>query len=172
MAGKRVRAKRVIQDKARPTAQRMHHADGAVECGWNGQITMRDAPLERALVRGAINEPQYEAGKKYRHHWYHAGLAGSIGSSDLNRVFGGDNCGFGMAKTEAEAFHRQRYRQARDKIGPHGETFLELIVCQEVTLERAGYALGWGNKVQAIAAATQQLRGTLDALRALWGIGC
>jgi hypothetical protein len=65
-----------VERRALPTPERMRRAGADVERGHSGQITMRDAPLERAFARNAITAEQYSAGQKYRHHWYHAGLAG------------------------------------------------------------------------------------------------
>jgi hypothetical protein len=91
----------------------LRRAGPDVARGHSGQITMRDSPLERALARNALTPEQYSAGQKYRHHWYHAGLADRLESIDLNRVFAIDVGAYsGMAKTENQLFHRQRYREA------------------------------------------------------------
>ncbi|HKN09051.1 MAG TPA: hypothetical protein VJ376_06170 [Pseudomonadota bacterium] len=105
-----------IGERARPTAQRIRHAGADFTRGDSGQITMRDSPLERAFARDVITPAQYAAGQKYRHHWYCAGLCDPLGSIDLNRIFATDLGSFsGMARTENQVFHRQRYREA---VGP------------------------------------------------------
>src|SRR5262249_16146460 len=69
------------------TRERLRRAGPDVARGHSGQITMRDSPLERAFARNALTPEQYSAGQKYRHHWYHAGLADRLESIDLNRIF-------------------------------------------------------------------------------------
>jgi hypothetical protein len=133
---------------------------------------MRDAPLERAFARNAITAEQYSAGQKYRHHWYHAGLAGHLESVDLNRVLAIDLGAYaGMAKTENQVFHRQRYREAVQAAGKIGSHVLEWAVCREVALEQVGQALGWSSRPQAYAAALERMKAALDELCQLWGIG-
>jgi hypothetical protein len=165
------------EDTRGATAERLRHAEGFVERGnpgrgRSGLVTMRDAPIERALARKIISQAQYTAAVKYRHHWYRAGLASPLSSVELNRIFASDLTNFsGMAKTEAQVFHRQRYREAVQQIGMIGAAVVEQVVCQEVSLEQAGYKLGWGSKPQAIAAATERMKAALDQLVELWGVG-
>src|SRR5881396_3404458 len=91
----------LVERRALPTPERLRRAGADVERGHSGQITMRDSPLERAFARNAITAEQYSAGQKYRHHWYHAGLAGYLQSVDLDRVLAIDLGAYaGMAKTE------------------------------------------------------------------------
>lgn len=161
-----------LEQRAQPTAERMARAGADYERGDTGQITMRDAPLERALGRGAITREQYNAGRKYHHHWYHAGCGEALQSLDVNRVFATDLASFsGMAKTEAQVFHRQQYRAAVQAAGKVGSSVLDKAVCHEMTLEQVGYTLGWGAKPAAIVAATERLKAALDDLCRHWGIG-
>ena len=161
-----------VERKALPTPERLRRAGADVERGHSGQITMRDAPLERAFARNAITAEQYSAGQKYRHHWYHAGLAGYLESVDLNRVLAIDLGAYtGMAKTENQVFHRQRYREAVQAAGKIGSHVLEWAVCREIPLEQVGVALGWSSRAQARAAAHERMKAALDALCRLWGIG-
>jgi hypothetical protein len=167
------------EDNRGPTAERLRHARGLVERGNPGKgkgrtgvVTMRDAPIERALARKIINQAQYTAAIKYRHHWYHAGLASPLSSVELNRIFAADPTNYSvMPKSEAQVFHRQRYREAVQHIGITGAAVVEQVVCQEISLEQAGYKLGWVAKPQAIAAATERMKAALDRLVELWGIG-
>jgi hypothetical protein len=161
-----------VEHRAQPTAERMRRAGANFERGDTGQITMRDSPLERALARGVITQEQYSAAQKYRHHWYHAGLAGPLGSLDLDRVFALDLGGYsGMAKTESQLFHRQRYREAVQAVGKLGSHVLDWAVCRETPLEQVGYTLGWSSRPQAYAAAAERAKTALDELCRLWGIG-
>jgi hypothetical protein len=158
--------------RAQPTAQRMRRAGGDFQRGDTGQITMRDAPLERAFVRGVLTQEQFSAGQKYRHHWYHAGLAEPLVSLDLERVLAVDLGAFsGMARTERQVFHRQRYREAVQAVGKIGSHVLEWTVCRDIPFEEVGNTLGWSSRPQAYAAAVERLRIALDQLCRLWGIG-
>jgi len=162
----------LIERRALPTPERLRRAGADVERGDSGQITMRDSPLERAFARNALTAEQYSAGQKYRHHWYHAGLAGRLGSLDLNRVLAVDLGAYaGMAKTETQLFHRQRYREAVQAIGKIGSCVLEWAVCRELPLDQVGQALGWSSRAQAYAAALERMKAALDELCKLWGIG-
>jgi hypothetical protein len=154
-----------------PTFERLRHAGGDVERGSTGQLTLCDSPLERANRRGVITSQQYNAGMKFRHHWYHAGLSDHIAALDLNRIFARDATAYSsMARSEAQVFHRQRYREACRTLGLKREYVLSWAICREQPLERIGTALGWNSRPQAIAAATELLRDGLDALALLWGV--
>jgi hypothetical protein len=159
-----------------PTTERLDKAEGHVEVGDDGQgtriYTLRDSPLERMSSRGAIDPKEYSALMKFKQHRVHAGLQPSIGSIDLARVFASDPGGFsGMAKTERQVFHRQRYREAVQHIGLRASLVVERVVCAEQTLEMAGFALNWRTPAQARAAATELLRDAGYRLAQLWGIG-
>ena len=165
------RKKSTAPDRADPTPERMRIAGRDYERGDTGQLTMRDNPLERALSRGVITSGQYNAGIKYRHHWFRAGLSDPIGSIDLNRVFASDLGGFsGMAKTENQVFHRQQYREAVEHVGKTGAFVLDWAVCRDQSLEVVGYTLGWESKPQAMAAACERMVTALERLCDLWGI--
>lgn len=161
-----------LDQRGRPTPERVRRAGSDLVRGHSGQITMRDSPLERALARKVVTPEQYAAGQKYRHHWYHAGLCDPLGSIDLDRVFATHPGSFsGMARTENQVFHRQRYREAVAAVGKIGSHVLEWAVCREMRLEQVGYTLGWASRPQAYAAAAERMKDALDALRKLWGIG-
>jgi hypothetical protein len=169
---KSARGRPLLEQRARPTAERIRRAGSDFERGHTGQITMRDSPLERALARNVITQEQYLAGQKYRHHWYHAGLAGPVGSLNLDRIFATDLGGFsGMAKTESQVFHRQRYREAGQAVGKIGSHVLDWTACREAPLDQVGYTLGWSTRPQAYAAAAERMKTALDVLCKLWGIG-
>ena len=84
----------LVERRALPTPERLRRAGPDFERGDTGQITMRDSPLERAFARNALTPEQYSAGQKYRHHWYHAGLADRLESIDLNRLCNRPRCLF------------------------------------------------------------------------------
>ena len=124
-----------------------------------------------ALARKLITNQQYSVGQKYRHHWYHAGLADQLQSIDVERIFAADRTNFsGMAKTEAQVFHRQRYREATQAVGKIGSHVLDWVVCRETPLDQVGYTLGWGSRPQAYAAAVERMKTALDELSKLWGL--
>ena len=161
-----------LNQRGRPTAERMRRARGQFTRGHSGQITMRDSPLERALARNIINAEQYAAAQKYRHHWFHAGLSGALVSVDLTRVFAGTpGTASAMMPTENQVFHRERYREATQVIGKIGAHVLECVACREIRLEEVGYTLGWRFRQQAYAAAAERLKDALDELCRIWGIG-
>jgi Domain of unknown function (DUF6456) len=161
-----------IEYRALPTPERMRRAGNDYIRGDTGQITLGDNPLDRSFSRGVINQEQYSAAQKFRHHWYHAGLADRLMSLDLDRVFAVDVSGFsGMPKSEGQAFHRQRYREAVQLVGKIGSHVLDSAVCREIGFEQIGYSLGWGSRAQAYAAAVERMKAALDQLWELWGIG-
>src|SRR5262245_35683436 len=99
-------------------------------------------------------------------------LADRLESIDLNRVFAIDLGAYsGMAKTESQLFHRQRYREAAQAAGKIGSHVLEWAVCREIALEQVGQTLGWNSRPQAYAAAVERMKTALDELCKLWGIG-
>jgi len=160
-----------VKQRALPTPERIRRAGADFDLGDTGQITMRDSPLERARARKLITRQQYSVGQKYRHHWYHAGLADQLQSIDVDRIFAADRTNFsGMAKTEAQVFHRQRYREATQAVGKIGSHVLDWVVCRETPLDQVGYTLGWGSRPQAYAAAVERMKTALDELSKLWGL--
>src|SRR6476469_8201383 len=80
-----------VERRALPTPERIRRAGADFDLGDTGQITMRDSPLERARARKLITHQQYSVGQKYRHHWYHAGLADQLQSIDVERIFAADH---------------------------------------------------------------------------------
>lgn len=162
-------------EPGRPTTERLRHAENQFEVaetrGSAGTMTMRDCPLERVWGRKQITDQEYQAGIKFRHHWFHAGMAGQISSLDLNRVFARDLSSMGhMAKTERQAFHRQKYREACDEMGQRQSSAVEDCVCAEIEFEKIGRKFGFNNDPQARACAVTLIRDGLYRLAILWGI--
>jgi hypothetical protein len=161
-----------IDNRASPTPERMRRAGRDFKRGATGEITLGDNPLDRSLARGVISKEQYLAAYKYRHHWYHCGLAERLESADLNWRLVKDPANYcGIPKSETQLFHRQRYREAVQAIGKIGARVLDSVVCHDVALEQMGYALGWSSRPQAYAAAVERMKTALDALCKLWGVG-
>jgi hypothetical protein len=139
--------------------------------GASGQIRIGDNPLDRAFARGVITREQYLVAQKYHHHWYYSGLAERLETPDLNGRFLKDPRSYSaMPQGEAQLFHRQRYREAVQTIGKIGSQILDWVICHDVGLEQAGYALGWSSRPQAYAAAVERMRTALDALCRVWGV--
>lgn len=159
-----------------PTPERLAKSQGFYTVGNETQgakiTTMRDAVLERMYARSAISGPEYAALQKYHHHWHCAGLESCIGSADLGRIFSNDPSSLsGMAKTEAQAHHRQQWRAARALLGHRVGIVVDNVVCAGNSLEVAGFSVGWRSKPQAIAASTEMLRDAGYRLARFWGIG-
>jgi hypothetical protein len=161
-----------VEHRALPTPERMRRAGQDFQRGDTGQITLGDNPLDRAFGRGTITGAQYSTGQKFRHHWYHAGLSDPLRSIDLDRVLAVDLGDYsGMAKTERQLFHRQRYREAVQAVGKIGSHVLDQVICRDIGFEQVGYTLGWSSRPQAYAAAVERMKTALDELCELWGTG-
>lgn len=147
--------------------------------GADGIVRITDAPLDRLAARQRLDEGDayrngklHEAGDRLRQHWYRAGLDGSLGSADLNRAGGGGNGhpAWLTPNQESTAYHRERFRRARDGMeAGHWEVAFG-ICCDEDTLEGAGRTAGFGNAHAANAVALDRLRRGLEFLAIVWGI--
>ena len=151
------------------------HARGAFEIaetrGSAGTMTMRDSPFERAWGKKQITDQEYQAGIKFRHHWYHGGMAPKISSLNLDGVFARDLSMLGgMAKTEAQAFHRQKYREACEEMGQRACRAVEDAVCVEIEFEIIGRKFGYKNDPQARTCAVTLMQDGLYRLARLWGL--
>ena len=171
-----------------PTPERLAKAQGYVDIGDDqrgGKIyTFRDCTMDRLYSRltkaakGRHEEDglrrEYVALMKYKHHWHAAGLLAAIGSVDLNRIFASDPGSMsGMAKSEQQAHHRGEYRKARDKVGHRPGIVLDNVVCADLTLEMAGYAIGvaYASPYRQRLFIVDMLRGAGRDLAEMWGIG-
>jgi len=179
-----------------PTAERLakaenHYAVGDDKRG-NRVYQFHDSPLDRMYsrltrqARSAGDEAslrrEYIALTKYHHHWRAAGLQGSIGSADLNRIFAADPSSMsGMAKTERQAHHRKQYREARDgreengvRVGGLGHKagiVVDNVVCAGTSIEAAGWSIGsFTSRTSARDGAEKILRESGRKLARLWGI--
>ena len=162
---------------AGPTPERLRHAgklkDGDFEIGGNkrdGQrYKMTDTPLARALMRQIISGEEYTGLKVYALHWFAAGLQGHLGSVDLNRVLAFDPGAMtGLARTEAQADHRQAYYQAREHIGTRPAFVSDCVACWEIELTPVGHALGFKSDYRGRVAALDILRDAGGRLSEFW----
>jgi hypothetical protein len=159
-----------LVDERGPTNARLRKTDYEVGKA-TGAVTVRDAPIEMMLSRKIITEKQYQGLGKFRIHWFNGGLSPKLGGIDASHIFAKDISNFsGMAKTERQVFHRQQWRAGNNAMGLRGSWIVHKIVCEEVSAEEAGRAMGWNNRPQAVAVATQQLRDAADRLCQLWGM--
>lgn len=135
---------------------------------------LRPSPINLAVADGRLSREDGIAAEKFYVHWYRAGLAENFGSADLNRVFGGEGGGAGMARTEAQAFHRQRYRDAVAKVTANAGTIsawvLEQLVCQERSFVDIGGVFGHKNRNSAAKVTLQLLKPALNILCREWGV--
>lgn len=160
-----------VVDERGPTRERLRLAAGDIFVNDKGERHFRDTPIERAVTKKIINAPQYTAAQKYYNHWYRAGLSESIGSADLNRIFSADPSNMvGMAKTEAQAFHRQQYRKAVQILGIRQSGVFERVVCHGETFRSVGHSLGWNDGREANAVVIQMVRDAANDLCKDWGI--
>lgn len=155
------------------TPERLGKAQGDFDVGNDKQggkiYTFTDDVLARTRKRGVIDARQYAAIDKFRHHWHHGGLTPTVGSVDLNRIFAPDLGSFsGMAKSERQVFHRQRYREAVQKMGMRISNVVERIACMDEKIEVVGRSLGWSHPLQARASASEMLITGGDILADLW----
>jgi hypothetical protein len=115
---------------------------------------------------------QYDAGKKFYLHWYRAGLNERFAALNLSSgVFGGDAAPMGMPASEAQAFHREAYRSAVQRLGIKLEALVVRIACRDQFPAQVGRELlGWSNDAQGRAAATEMLKLALDILIEHYGL--
>lgn len=165
-----------VQDRFEgPNAHRIAKSEGLFQIGDDKQggktWTMMDSPLERLFAQNRLSKSEYDGLVKYRIHWFRAGLQPSLGSVDLNRVFASDPSNFsGMAKSEAQVFHRQKWREACELLGHRAGLIVDNVVCAEQSALMAGMCIGWKNRPQAEAAAIEMLRDAGYRLARHWGL--
>jgi hypothetical protein len=154
-------------DERGPTRERLSKLRGEHDTAATGALRMRD-PLERILRKKLIEPYHYNAGTKFRHHWYHSGFAPHVGSMDLNKVF---SVASGGGAAERQIFHRQQYAKACERVGMRTEKILADVICWERDLDEIGKAqLGISNRPQAEAAVKALFVNGLDMLVELWGL--
>ncbi len=155
-----------------PTPERLAKMGDNFSKGGDGALVARDAPLETLYAKRAIDDRQYNAGKKFYHHWYRAGLNERYAALNLaSAVFGGSATTYGMPANEDQAYHREAYRKSTQHLGMRSSTFIQYIICDEAPLVEVGRkVLGWANDPQARAAATEKLKDALDRLADFYGM--
>jgi hypothetical protein len=159
-----------------PTPERMAKMEGffsrVKDRDGSSYVVARDAPLEILHGKQVIEGRQYDAGKKFYHHWYRSGLSERFAALNLaSGVFGVGGFAGGMAVNEDQAYHRDAYRKSVQHLGMKTSALVQFIVCDEKPLVEVGQnLLGWNNLPQARAAATERLKDALDRLADLYGM--
>jgi hypothetical protein len=160
-------------DNAGPTAERIKHAGEffavAGRSRSSRRITMLDDALGRAWVRRWISAEEYSALKKYALHWLAGGLQGQLGSVDLNRILAFDPGSMtGLAKTEAQANHRQLYWSARGAIGTRPAIVADHVACYDSSIADLGAMLGYRSPWRGRQKAIELLSDAGYRLRKYW----
>jgi hypothetical protein len=140
-------------------------------------VRINQAPLDRLEARRQLdpadaerNRKLHESGDRLRQHWYRAGLSG-IGSIDLNRSGGGGGSPAWLTPTSEDmAYHRHRFRKARDGMDADHWAAVSRVCCDEQDLAAVGRQAGFGNDAAASAVALDRLRRGLEHLAVLFGI--
>lgn len=171
----------IYSQRSDPTPERILKTGGHYEVGDDKQgaqiITINDDQLHRLYANGSLNNSEYTALQKYRHHWYHSGQQPSLGSVDLNRIFAPDPFSMGgMAKSESQAHHRQVCRDANDELerkfgNADARIVIENVVCLDLPLQEGGLILGYQSPFRARERARGLLSGAARHLARHWGIG-
>jgi hypothetical protein len=165
-----------------PTAERIIQSDGHIAIGDDqrgGKLyTFLDSSLDRIYSRlSKTNDRwmqdqlrvEYAALNRFYSVYVTAGLIGSIGSIDANGSGGSGRRSF-LAATESQVNARNQYRAAQSALNHHENIVVQNVVCNDRSLEIAGYALGKNSKTRAIAYASEVLRNAGFELAKLWGL--
>lgn len=174
-----------------PTEERLSLAAGGVSIGDDRQGTkvhhMMDTPLDSlysSLVRASKTENQierlrieYAALKKYYGLFVESGMIGSISSVDPNRTYSPSPSGRTfLAGSERQQNIRDEYRGARihldnsEEYGHKQTIVLDNVICNEHSLEIAGYCVGAESKDEAEELAETILRDAGWRLGGMWGM--
>ena len=172
-------------ENAVPTPERLAKAQGDVAIGDDQQgrkrYTFYDSALDRVygpLVRAATTDDEtnrlrieYAALVNYYRVYVKSGMIGSIGSVDLDRLHTSTPSGRTfLANTERQLAAGHAYYRARIALKGDPLTVVELVVCNDASLETAGYEIGKKSKRRAIVAARKTLRDAGYRLAELWGM--
>jgi hypothetical protein len=172
---------RATKDYQGPTAQRLIQSDGYVAIGDDGQgnklWTCLDGTLARTyadLIKKSSErdydqlQAEFEALDKFGRIYVVAFK--SISGVDCNSLGGGFGSRDFLAKTEAQINARNQWRAARATLAHLEDIVCQNVVCNDLSLEIAGYAIGKQSKPRAIPAARELLRSSGGKLARLWGL--
>jgi hypothetical protein len=134
-------------DMAGPTPERLAMAgefytiSGATRS--TRRFNMADDALGKAYKRGYVSGQEHAALEKYALHWLAGGLAGHLGSVDLNRVLAHDPNMAGQAQGERQAMHRDLYHTARGRLGTRPAFVADHIACFDTPMADVAIMLGY-----------------------------
>lgn len=158
---------------ALPTGERIAKSSGAFEIAADGEIKgrwqMRDAPLEMRRHRGLIDEHQYQAGRKFYHHWYNAGLKDRFASLNLTGVFGG-GASLPLPVTEMAQHHYDQYRLAVRELGMDAADIVQKICCEDQYGFEVARKRGYKDVDYGATKVLKVLDESLTKLCKLWGL--
>jgi hypothetical protein len=166
---------RLLDDRG-PTKERLKRTD--FEIGDSGILKVLPTPIDRAFKRDIINSQQREAARKFYEHWYEAGMAGTIGCADPNKIFGTANNFSHICSTEWGEINAAELRRAIKAVrenmdaagmGIDAVRLLDLVVCRETPFAEAAQVV-WGAGRKAENRATILVRGALRVLVLEWGL--
>ena len=136
-----------------------------------------DTPLDRLysrLVKAGKQidrlRAEYAALREYSRIFVESGMIGSIGAVDPNRTYSPSPSGRAfLAKTDKQLSDRDKLHFARRvTLTHHQGIVVDNVVCNERSLEIAGYSVGKESKTRAIAFAEGLLREAGFALARSW----
>lgn len=157
-----------ISDLVKPTRQRLKHANDNYTLTDDRAHAMQDAPIQRLCKAGRISNLQMEAGNRFYGDWYNAGLA-PLGAIDYERPTVDGKSPKGESDFRVDAL--QRFNFACRAMTFPILSVVDAVVLAEVSVEKAGQALGYNNAPQARAVATDRLAMGLDILVNHYGLG-
>ena len=144
-----------------------------------GTITALQSPISRAVARGTLTHRQGRAADKFYFHWSSAGLRGTTGSADLNKIFGTGVDPSRLCSTEKAVAHYEAFARAVSEVkeradsngsrSDHAARVLILIVCEEWTFSDAGQKIGFSAKAAETMARTI-LKSALNVLIKRWNL--
>jgi hypothetical protein len=165
-----------------PTAERIIQSDGHIAIGDDqrgGKVyTFLDTSLDRIYSRLSKTSErwmqdqlrvEYAALNRFYSVYVTSGLMGSVGSIDPNGSGGSGRRSF-LAATESQVNARNQYRAVQLKLTHQEAIVVQNVVCNDRSLEVAGYAVGKNSKTRAIAYASDLLRDAGFKLANLWGL--
>lgn len=165
-----------------PTAERIIQSDGHIAIGDDQRggktYTFLDSSLDRIYSRLSKANPrwmqdqlrvEYAALNRFYSVYVTSGLIGSVGSIDANGSGGSGRRSF-LAATESEVNARNAYRAAVESLNHHENIVAQNVVCNDQSLEVAGYCIGKNSKTRAIDGARELLRDAGFKLGKLWGL--
>jgi hypothetical protein len=112
---------------------------------------------------------EYAALSRFHRNYIIAGLQGSVHSVDLDGAHSPaqSNRGF-LASTEAQVNAREEYRKALAVMSHQEGIVVQNVVCNDLSLEIAGYSVGKKSRTRANAHARELLRSAGARLATLW----